>query len=220
MPRPLISIGLVLVALTLVPIGCIYRARHSVKGQPRIQVVYDMDNQYYYKAQSADDFFADGRSMRTPVDGTVARGDLRAGDPFFRGRVEGDTTFVTEFPVTVDQDLMHRGQERFQIFCAPCHGLSGNGNGVVNIRATALAEGTWTPPSDLVGQSVVDRPVGHIYNTITHGIRNMPSYKNQIDPRDRWAIVAYVRALQLSRNASLADVPADDRAALENLGTR
>ncbi len=214
MPRPLIYITLVLVALTLVPIGCIYRARHSVKRHPRIQVVYDMDNQFYYKAQHENEFFPDDRAMRLPVEGTVARGDLRADDPFNRGRVEGDTTFVTEFPVAVDEALMARGQERFRIYCAPCHGLSGNGNGMVNVRATALAEGTWTPPTDLTSQAVVDRPVGHIFNTITNGIRNMPSYRDQIRIRDRWAIVAYVRALQLSRNATLADLPAEAQQAL------
>ncbi len=214
MPRPLIYIALVLVALTLVPIGCIYRARHAVKPHPRIQVVYDMDNQHYFQAQHENDFFPDGRAMRTPVAGTVARGDLRTDDPFYRGRVQGDTTFVTEFPVQVDSTLMARGRERFEIYCTPCHGLSGNGNGMVNIRAAALAEGTWTPPTDLRSKNVVERPVGHIYNTITNGIRNMPSYKDQIKPRDRWAIVAYVRALQLSRNASRDDLPAEASAAL------
>ncbi len=214
MPRPLIYIALVLTALTLVPLGCVYRARHSIKSDPRIQVVYDMDNQSHFKAQESNPFFADDRAMRLPVEGTVARGDLRADDPFFRGRVQGDTTFVTEFPVVVDQELMSRGRERFNIYCMPCHGLSGDGNGMVNIRATALAEGTWTPPTDLRGQSIVDRPVGHIYNTITNGIRNMPSYRAQIEPGDRWAIIAYVRALQLSRNAGLADVPEESRAAL------
>ena len=87
-------------------------------------------------------------------------------------------------------------------------------------RAAALAEGTWTPPTDLASQTVVDRPVGHIYNTITNGIRNMPAYGSQIPPEDRWAIVAYVRALQLSRNATIDDVPADVRATLTALGVR
>ncbi len=214
MPRPLIYVGLLLIALTLVPIGCIYRARHSIKHVPRIQVVYDMDNQFYYKAQSADPFFADDRAMRALPEGAVARGQLQANDPFYRGRVKDDTTFVTEFPVTVDDSLMARGRERFNIYCMPCHGLSGDGNGMVNVRAAALAEGTWTSPADLRSQSVVDRPVGYIFNTITNGIRNMPSYKAQIAPRDRWAIVAYVRALQLSRNATLQDVPEESRAAL------
>ncbi len=214
MPRPLIYIGLVLVALSLLPMGCLYRARHEVKRSPRIQVVYDMDNQSHYKAQEGNPFFADGRAMRTMPEGTVAHGDLQADDPFYRGRVTGDTTFVSEFPLVVDEQLMVRGRQRFNIYCAPCHGQSGNGNGMANVRAEALAEGTWTPPSDLRSQSVVDRPVGHLYNTITNGIRNMPSYKAQIEPRDRWAIVAYVRALQLSRNASLNDVPQESRAAL------
>ena len=85
----------------------------------------------------------------------------------------------------------------------------------MHLRAAKLAEGTWTPPTDLTGETVVGRPVGHIYNTIKNGIRNMPAYGPQVTPEDRWAITAYVRALQLSRNASIEDVPAEARAALE-----
>ena len=133
----------------------------------------------------------------------MAQGQNRDSDPFFRGQVDGDTLFVTDYPLDVTADLLDRGQERYNIYCAPCHGVSGNGNGPVNARAASLAEGTWTPPTDLASQTVVDRPVGHLYNTIAKGIRNMPSYGAQIDPKDRWAIVAYVRALQLSRNAGV-----------------
>ena len=99
--------------------------------------------------------------------------------------------------------------------CATCHGISGNGNGLVHIRAASLGEGTWTPPTDLTSQTVVDRPVGYIYNSIKNGIRNMPAYGPQIDIEDRWAIVAYVRALQLSRNATVEDLPDAERAALQ-----
>jgi mono/diheme cytochrome c family protein len=152
--------------------------------------------------------------MRKHPEGTVARGRLYADDAFAKG-FEGDTVFVETIPVPVTMDLVNRGQERFDIFCATCHGLSGNGNGLVHLRAASLGEGTWTPPTDLTGQTVVERPVGHIYNTIKNGIRSMPAYGPQIDPEDRWAIVAYVRALQLSRNATIDDVPAADRAALQ-----
>lgn len=216
MPRPIIYVLLVLVALSLIPMGLLYKSRATRGRQTtRIQVVYDMDNQVHDKTQSANPFWPDGRAMRLPVEGTVARGQAWTDDALFAGRVTGDTLFVTDFPVEVTPTLVNRGQERFNIYCAPCHGTSGNGNGLVNARAVSLAEGTWTPPTDITSQSVVDRPVGHIYNTIAHGIRNMPSYGSQIAPMDRWAIVAYVRALQLTRNAQFEDLPAEAKAGLQ-----
>ena len=216
MPRIIFYILLVLVALSLIPLGMIYKSSHARKSETRIQVVYDMDQQYKANSQTANEFFADGLSMRQPPVGTVARGRLFASDAFALGfkKVDGDTVFVDEFPVKVTTDLVSRGRERFDIFCATCHGLSGNGNGPVHLRAASLGEGTWTPPTDLTSQTVVERPVGHIYNSIGKGIRNMPAYGPQIDPEDRWAITAYVRALQLSRNATIEDVPEADRAAL------
>ena len=215
MPRPILYVLLVLVALSLIPMGLVYKARSTrTRDVTRIQVVYDMDNQVKYKTQTRNPFFADGRSMRLPVEGTVAQNLLQDGDPFYRGRVEGDTVFVETFPLEVTRELVNHGQERFNIYCAPCHGASGNGNGLVHTKAAARGEGTWTPPTDLASQTVVDRPVGHIYNTISNGIRNMPSYGVQIKPADRWAIVAYVRALQLSRNAKIEDLPEEARAGL------
>jgi mono/diheme cytochrome c family protein len=216
MPRSIFYVLLVLVALSLIPIGMIYRSMHSPKAGPRIQVVYDMDQQYKAQSQTTSEFFDDGVNMRAAPEGTVARGHLAADESFALGFTVsgGDTVYATEFPLPVTMDLVTRGRERFDIFCATCHGLSGNGNGLVHVRAAALGEGTWTPPTDLTGETVVERPVGHIYNSIKNGIRNMPAYGSQIDPEDRWAITAYVRALQLSRNATIDDVPAADRAAL------
>lgn len=208
MPRWILYLLLLVTALTLIPMGLIYRSSHSAKDQPRVQVVYDMDQQSYYKAQSENPFFSDGASMRHQPAGTVARGLLQADDAFYRGRVPGDTLFVAANPVEVTREVLNRGRERFNIHCAPCHGQSGNGNGMVHVRAQALAEGTWTPPTDLTSQTVVDRPDGFIYDAITNGVRNMPAYGAQIDPDDRWAITAYVRALQLSRNATAEDVAA------------
>jgi mono/diheme cytochrome c family protein len=217
MPRPIIYFLLFLVALSLIPVGLVYKSRATrLRDQTRVQVVYDMDNQFYFKAQSRNPFFADDMAMRQPVEGTVARGQAWTDDPRDHGRVQGDTLFVDAFPVTVDRPLIDRGEERFNIYCAPCHGLSGDGNGLVHARAASLAEGTWTPPTDLGSQTVVDRPVGHLYNTIKNGIRNMPAYGSQIPVQDRWAIVAYVRALQLARTATIEDVPAAERATLGN----
>ena len=215
MPRWILYLLLVVGALTLIPMGLIFRSTQSRKEQPRVQIVYDMDQQAYYKTQSTNPFFADDRSMRPHPEGTVARGDLQADDAYYRGTAGADTVFVEEFPVEVTRELVLRGRERYAIHCAPCHGPSGNGDGLVHRRAQDLAEGTWTPPTDLASATVVARPIGHIYDTITNGIRNMPAYGPQIDPADRWAIAAWVRALQLSRNATIEDVPADVRATLE-----
>lgn len=213
MPRWIIYVLLLLVAVSLVPMGLMYRANHQAKNQPRLQVVYDMDQQSYYKAQTENAFFPDGVTMRKPPVGTVARGLLNEDDAYFRG-IARDTIFVQEIPVQVTKPMLERGRERFNIYCAPCHGQSGNGNGMTHVRAQALAEGTWTPPTDLTSQTVVERPSGHIYNTISNGIRTMPSYGTQLNPQDRWAVTAYVRALQLSRNATIADVPVESRAVL------
>jgi mono/diheme cytochrome c family protein len=217
MPRPIFYIVLVLVALSLIPMGLIYKSLHARKNTPRIQIVYDMDQQYKYKNQTSNPFFADGVSDRIPPAGTVARGRLYADEAFGKGfrQTGGDTVYVAEFPLPVTDALMQRGRERYDIFCATCHGLSGNGSGLVHLAAAKLGEGTWTPPTNLTTATVVERPVGHIYNTIANGIRSMPAYGSQIDPEDRWAITAYVRALQLSRNATIDDVPASERAVLK-----
>ena len=143
------------------------------------------------------DFFADGRSARPLVENTVARGSL-----------ENDALFVPKdsnaFPLPINMQLVERGQNRYNIFCSPCHGLQGDGNGLVAVR------GMKHPPSyhqDRLRQV----PNGYIYDVITNGFGVMLDYSAQIPPRDRWAIVAYVRALQLSRNAKLSDLPPDVR---------
>jgi mono/diheme cytochrome c family protein len=216
MPRPIIYVLLVLVALSLIPMGLLYKSRATrARDTSRIQVVYDMDDQSHHKTQTGNPFFADGRAMRKPVAGTVARGLAWTDDAVYAGTVEGDTLFVTDFPVEVTPELVNRGQERYDIYCLPCHGASGNGNGLVHQRAVFRGEGNWTPPTDLTSRQVVDRPVGHIYNSIANGIRNMPAYGSQILPHDRWAIVAYVRALQLTRNAEFDDLPQEAKAALQ-----
>ena len=211
MPRSVIFIAAILVTLTLVPLACILRAQQDpTKGSPRLQIIPDMDAQPKFKTQAENSFFSDGRAMRLPVEGTVPRGGLESDSRFYRG-LEADSTHVTTLPVRVTEALLARGQERFGIFCAPCHGLGGAGDGIVHKRAESLQQGTWTPPTDLASETVVARPVGHLFGTITGGIRNMPAYGDQIPAADRWAIVAYVRALQRARNATLADVPEDVR---------
>jgi len=219
---------LILICLPLVPLALIARARVSTSTKPRPHFVLDMDQQTKYKTQTASPIFADGRSMRPLVPGTLAWGkkadapdaDLLAGDDhYFRGyRLEKneatggmDIVFYKGFPdrVEVDKALLARGQRQFNIYCSPCHGLDGQGDGAVHERALKINAGAtgWVQPANLTDAQRAARPEGHLFNTITHGIRNMAGYGPQISVHDRWAIVAYLRALQLSQNApaSLAD---------------
>jgi mono/diheme cytochrome c family protein len=166
-----------------------------------------MDNQPRFEAQHANALFADGRAMRPPVEGTVARGELRADDHLYRGISGG--AWATTFPATIDvtMQLMERGRQRFNIYCQPCHGAAGYGDGIVNKRAMELLNlgtngTTWVAPKSIHEQQIREQPIGQLYNSITNGVRNMPPYGPQIPVADRWAIVAYVKALQRSQNAS------------------
>jgi mono/diheme cytochrome c family protein len=212
LPRWLLFTGVILVVLSWVPLAIIMRARVTTTAEPRIHVFPDMDNQPKYKAQSRNPLFADRRAMRPPVPGTVARGGLVYGESAVSGKV-GEDWIVTS-PLAVNAEVLARGRERYDIFCSPCHGLAGSGDGMVAKRADSLMEGTWTPPTSFHTDLIRERPDGHIYNTIANGIRNMPAYGPQLSVDDRWAVVAYVRALQRSQNATVEDVPEDVRAQL------
>jgi mono/diheme cytochrome c family protein len=203
-----------LAALSLVPFAAIARARNTRSSSPRLHIVLNMDNQQRYADQQANPWFADGRAMRLPIEGTIARGQLQFDDHFYRGTV--GESYAVSLPAQVELTigLMERGQQRFGIFCAPCHGLSGYGDGVVARRAEQLQQGLWIPPTSFHVEPALSRPTGHLFNTITNGIRTMPAHGSQIPVEDRWAIVAYVRALQRSQHASLEDVPPDRRSQL------
>ena len=212
LPRWLLFTAAILVVLSWVPLALIMRARVTTSPKPRIHIVPDMDNQPKFKAQSRNPMFADRRAMRPPVAGTVSRGVV-LDDPIFTTGKDGDD-WVEAIPVELGHELLERGRERFDIYCSPCHGLGGFGDGMVAKRADQLQEGTWTPPSSFHTDLVRSRPAGHIFNTITHGIRNMPAYGPQIPVADRWAIVAYIRALQRSQHTTVDDVPPEYRAQL------
>lgn len=212
MPRWLTLTLIVLVVLSWIPVALLIRARNTTSAKPRWHLVQDMDDQPKYKTQRANPLFADTRAMRPPVEGTVAVGELRDDEATFLGQVEGE--WVTTFPVAVTSALLDRGRERYGIYCAPCHGLAGYGDGMVAKRADELQEGTWTLPSSFHTDLVRERPVGHLYNTVARGIRNMPAYGSQLGVDDRWAVVAWVRTLQQSQHATVADVPAAELAKL------
>jgi hypothetical protein len=163
-----------------------------------------MANQPKKKPLAPSEFFEDGRSERPLVENTVARGSLIDDELF----VPKDSN---NFPLPVDLNLLDRGEERYKIFCSPCHGLQGDGNGMVAMR------GMKQPPSyhqDRLRQA----PNGYFYDNITNGFGQMLGYSAQIPPRDRWAIIAYIRALQLSRNMKAADLPAELREKLNQSG--
>jgi mono/diheme cytochrome c family protein len=202
----------VLAALGLVPFACIAAARGSLSPRPRVQLLRDMGNQPRFKSQQTNPLFADGRAARLPVTGTVARDQLDGDVALASGKAGG--RWVAAIPIPVTESLLKRGQERFGIYCSPCHGLAGYGDGVVAKRADRLQEGTWVPPLSLHADAVRARTAGELFDTISHGIRTMPAYGPQLPVEDRWAIVGYVRALQRSQNARIEDVPADVRAKL------
>ncbi len=161
----------------------------------------DMHNQPKYRGLRASEFFADGSSARPLVEGTIARGTLQDDEAFFTGKV--DKVTVKELPFPVDEAVLNRGQERFNIYCSPCHDRTGSGNGLV------VQRGYRQPPSYHIDR-LRQADVGHFFDVITNGFGVMPDYKAQIAPRDRWAIVAYIRALQLSQHAAASDVPGGD----------
>lgn len=211
-PRWIVYSIIVLVTLSWIPLALVLRARTVRSAKPPLHVVTDMDNQPSFRTQKRNMMFADRRAMRPQVSGTVAQGQLITNDSLAFGK-DGDE-WITAFPLVVDQILLERGREKFSIYCSPCHGHSGYGDGAVAKRADTLQEGTWTPPSSFHTDLIRARPAGHIYNTITNGIRNMPAYGPQISVEERWAVVAYVRALQRSQYAKVEDVPSDLRASL------
>lgn len=176
------------------------------RGQPRERrptvIIPDMEFQKKFKAQGYTELFADHRMMRTPPPGTVARGTLKEDTAYFEGHV--DSVFVAHNPVDITEELLYRGQNRFNIYCSPCHDRMGTGRGMI-------VDYGLVPPPSFHEQRARDFADGYIFGVITNGVRTMPSYGTQIPVADRWAIIAYLRALQRSRNAVLADVPADER---------
>lgn len=194
--------AIALIALTSLPAlsGCV---RERPSSKPPIHLIPDMDSQPKYKAQAESRYFADGATMRVPVAGTVARGRLRADDGYYLG-LKSDGTPVKTLPVPVTAALLARGQERFNIYCSPCHSRAGDGRGIMVTRG-------YIPPPTLHDDRLRAIEDGHIFGVITGGLRNMPAYRYQVPVEDRWAIVAYIRALQRSQNATINDIPPDLR---------
>jgi mono/diheme cytochrome c family protein len=229
-----------------VPLAVAVR-RYSDQTVPRLHLIPDMDFQAKKKTQKTTGLFADGRIMRPPVAGTVARGELATDAALFQGlsattglmsvadekKPEGDAgaapaapvdpavaaaerekkPWVKTIPIPVDDKFMARGKQRFEIYCSMCHGLTGIGDGLVARKGDELlnlGKAKWTKPVALTAEAIIKQPVGQLFDTVTHGVRRMPGYGDQVPVNDRWAIVAYVKALQLSQAATEADIPAED----------
>jgi mono/diheme cytochrome c family protein len=216
-PRGVLYVLLILAAAATIPFSLAAYARESKSENTRIHIIPDMDFQQKFKAQRANPLFADQRAGRPQVEGTVAVGELADDDHFHRGKVGGAWARTFPAQVEVTETTMERGEERFGIYCTPCHGQAGEGQdtGMVSKRALALNEGTWVPPTNLTEERLRYMPVGELFNTVSNGIRNMPAYGRQIEVADRWAIILYVRALQRARAATVRDVPEEARSTLK-----
>lgn len=166
-----------------------------------------MANQPRYDPYESSNFFPDGSSSRPVVSGTVPYGQPAASSLLVTGKANGQDATTYPFPITAQ--VMARGQQRYNIYCAPCHGLAGNGDGIVAQRGFCCV-------ASLNTKDLRDAPPGHLFDMITNGVGAMPSYGFEILPRDRWAIIAYVRALQFSQNATLPDVPPEQQNQLES----
>ncbi len=197
-----------LIALTALT-GC-NRARPTKKSP--IHINPNMDYQQRFEAQEASEFFADGAAMRTPVAGTIPRGFLRDDEAYFTGKTgPNPDDYLQNIPEEITIQFLERGRERYDIYCSPCHSRLGDGRGIMIQRG-------YVPPPTFHSERIRTLADGYIYDVITAGVRNMPGYANQIPPRDRWAIVAYVRALQLAQNAREDDVPEELRDKIKQAG--
>jgi len=161
-----------------------------------------MYNQPKYNALEASTFFADGLSARQPIEGTVARGQLRFDSHLYQGKVNGE--LATTLPVELSKEFLERGQARFNIFCSPCHDRTGQGNGMI------VQRGLKQPPS-FHEERLREVTIGHFFDVMTNGFGVMYSYASRIPVQDRWAIAAYVRTLQFSQNADFNQLPEEDQ---------
>ncbi len=212
--RQLLSI--ILILLTVVAVGVGIDARHGrLSRHPPVEVFPDMDRQLKLRPAQPNDFFTNGLSSQLPPPGTIARsepiqtvnGPVYAFEdaPVNTGRVTGTTNFVETNPLPVTGQLLQRGLERFNIYCAPCHGALADGNGITKKL------GVMPAVANLHDKRIVEMTDGEIFNTITHGKNTMGAYGPIMPVADRWAVIAYLRALQLSQLGSVDDLPPDQR---------
>lgn len=190
-------------AFVILLLGLVLSAcRGTVTDKPPIHINPNMDDMERYEAQEESPFFADGRAMRPKVPGTVARGMLQQDTGYYKG-LDSTGAYVANNPLALTRDILLRGRSRYDIYCAVCHGKAGDGLGVVMTGGYGFAPISYH--NDRL-RSIED---GYLYDVIANGIRTMPAYDHHIPVADRWAIVAYIRVLQRSQNASEGDIPDD-----------
>ena len=208
-PRIIVYVLMIGGCIALIPPLVFARMRATPSPNRPIHIFWDMDFQPKFKAQAPNPLFADGRAMRPPVQGSVARGESYVDTHMYEGVVDGQWATALPTSMKLDQATLERGQQRFNIYCSACHGYAGYGDGAVNQRAMELVSnvngpvnGTqWVAAKSLHDETTRHQPMGQLFNTVTHGIRNMAGYGAQISVADRWEIVAYVKALQFSQDA-------------------
>jgi mono/diheme cytochrome c family protein len=262
-PKFIKNAVIALILIALIPGAVVLRMRAATSEFPRWQVFFDMDFQPKKKPQQTTTLFADGRTQRMPVPGTVARGDLDLADPYYLGYdpdktaalmqgepgsarmvafqdpakpadgaapanaaqpdavapvaaapAEPNYAWISDFPVEVDDALFELGKKKFETNCSVCHGFAGYGDGLVAKRAANLAQGYWLQPTSMHEERIVKQTIGRIYYTVTNGKGKMAGYASSLTTKERWAVVAYVRALQRSQNATIDDVPEAKRSEL------
>lgn len=187
---------LLFVLIGLILHGCF---QGSTSEDPPIHINPNMDSQPKYKAQAESQYFENGATMRMPVEGTVARGEIFEDTEYYYGK-DANGKPIANNPLHIDMQLLKRGQDRYNIYCTPCHGRTGDGKGIVVKKG-------YLPPPNFHQDLVRNYPDGHLYDVIANGIRNMPSYKHMIPVEDRWAIVSYIRMLQQSQNDTIPMIP-------------
>ncbi|MGN6106833.1 MAG: quinol:electron acceptor oxidoreductase subunit ActD [Kofleriaceae bacterium] len=215
MPKWITAFIVASTAFALIPFAIAAKARNSHSSEPHFHIFPDMDFQPKFKSDASSDIFADGRASRAEQPGTIARGSLASDDLFYRGLEDG--AWTTGFPkqIEITEQLVRRGQGRFNIYCAPCHGYDGRGTGPVPQRLASQGE-AWVARNLVEGGGVVVKmPNGQLFNTISNGYNTMMGYAAQIPHADRWAIILYIRALQRANNASREDVPPDQTGAMQ-----
>lgn len=184
------------IALPLVLSSC----RGQLSEEEPVHPNMNMDQQNRFETQEKNEFFDDNRAMRKPVDGTIARGNLKEDKALHQG-INEDSSFVEDIPVDVTKSFIYRGKDQYEVFCTPCHGITGDGNGIIMENNYG-----YVPAPSFHIDRLQEETDGYLYSTIANGIRNMPSYAKQISVQDRWAIVAYIRALQKSQNVSEEEI--------------
>lgn len=195
-------------ALMVVAVLSIAGIRGGMSRKPPLEVFPDMKRQPKLRPQKPSAFFPGLSTSRLPVPGTVSHDALLDDNPVATGRIEGTTNFLETNPLPFNEVLLARGRQRFTIYCSPCHSAAGDGNGITT-KYGMLRTGNYHEPR------IVRMADGEIFNTITHGKNLMPSYASQVTVTDRWAIIAYIRALELTRLGDTNDVPPQYRAALK-----